>query len=221
MSSQPVGGRYPGLLMDRQQDNPKPSLAFARFLEGKTKSGKDGQGHPKDYVPLCVLQQYWTPQKIRDVQNACRPPAVFDVDSIRNKFLRVLSLLVLLEKVAYFEEFSSNRLSDNHFPLNKYPIEWPPDSHAHHRLYETIEKRQWMFFPLIFDSDLLLNQNLPIDRILPITKERQISDSGTTRVCEITIDKFCNNLDNVSATFVQASASEPAVSPSITTWVVG
>lgn len=126
------------------------------------------------YIPLAELKKYWDKNKIQEVL------ALLDGFSashlmIHRRFLRVFSLLVRTWAIAYLPLFTKHDLSDELFPLAHMPKQFEdhPDLVA---LYlDKINKYQWIFFPLIFDSDRLAEPWVSSNRILPIQREELIA----------------------------------------------
>lgn len=170
---------------------PGPGLLFSEYIDDKKKNyiGRNGKNEQKPYVPFCVLEDYWTESKIHDALKAARLFNFFP-SSIRRRFLRVFSILVYTNNLNYFEYFSDRRLDDNHFPLNEPPNSGPTLG----QLFGSINKWQWMFCPLIFDSELRDGPVLTCDHIIPVTGEEAISEGIEARVCSVVVDGSCYKL---------------------------
>ncbi|OTA94293.1 hypothetical protein M434DRAFT_384027 [Hypoxylon sp. CO27-5] len=149
------------------------------------------------FVPLPVLYEYWTRPRISKILNAFHPPLSFNIDTIRDSYIRTFSTLVYCNRVADFHNFTHYNLNDNRLPLEKRPGEWKGSFFD--SLFNKISLHQWLFFPLIFTHAHLEDRYLDPRQILPITKLERLSHDRITQgdaaiIQKITIDSSCNFL---------------------------
>lgn len=135
----------------------------------------------KRFVPLQRLKNFWKDD--RQIESVLNSYAIYmgsfslRPEIIRDRFIRLFSLLVAIERVHCIEQFSSHGLEDARFPLEKFPQEWKT-TRPNKELYSMISAEQWVFFPVIFESGELYSQAIPPQRILPIEYE-EIIRQGT------------------------------------------
>lgn len=128
------------------------------------------------FIPLRQLQLFWDDQKIQKVINICarfRGSTVIRRDVIKDRFLRLYSLLVFIGEAHQIGEFMKHELEDGVFPLETFPPQWP-DIPMNEQLFTLILVHQWAFFPVTFERTHLYNQVLSPRRILPIEHEEVI-----------------------------------------------
>ncbi|KAI1081641.1 hypothetical protein F5B20DRAFT_569590 [Whalleya microplaca] len=190
----------PPITQNLPQSNSKPFADFNQFVSDQTRkyNGLDLSGeNNRAFIPLGVLRNYWTISNISRVQSAFRSQRLtFNIDSIKNHYLRTFSTLVYSETVHSLEDFTRHNLNDDRLPLKKHPDEWPNGPY-HDKLFATISKHQWRFFPLIFTSTQLEDHLLHDDQVLPIEQLdalEGIPHREATNIQKMTIHESCNDL---------------------------
>jgi hypothetical protein len=177
--------------------NPSPAtFAFVNFIHNHRRLGRDGLGQKRYYVPFSTLHDYWEEDyKIQDVigNNSIALPT----DVIRSRFLRVFSTLVYTGLVSCLPEFAKHSLHDGVFPLIKFPAAHWPDAPLYVDMFDKLQPEQWMFFPLEFHHDKLIDVELAARHILPLASEELLVDGDAAQIFKIEVDKSCNMLHNV------------------------
>ncbi|KAI1386685.1 uncharacterized protein F4822DRAFT_323975 [Hypoxylon trugodes] len=177
----------------------KPFADFSRFVdEQRGKYIEDFSENNLSFVPLPVLRKYWTRAQISKVLNASQPPLSFNIDSIRESYLRTFSTLVYCERVENLESFTQYNLNDDKLPLERRPEQWPRAAY-YDSLFSRIFEDQWLFFPLIFSPANLEDRCLDEHQVLPIEKLDRISHDRITNgdaaiIRKMTIYDSCNHL---------------------------
>lgn len=167
--------------------------AFAIFVEKNLSDGYTVLGDRCPYLSRTAQRRYWTRGKIIAAQ---RPLLLADWETIRSKFLGLFSLLVFCHRVEYLKEyFLRHALNDDSFPLLERPAQWPP-GYMSEELFQTIQKYQNLFFPLIFNRDSLYDNPIADDRALPITSMELLrpGDVGMGSLYRIELDSTYNEL---------------------------
>ncbi|KAI1208377.1 uncharacterized protein F4807DRAFT_149828 [Annulohypoxylon truncatum] len=177
----------------------KPFADFSDFVAQKAKQHvEEFSENNKSFIPFPILRDYWKIGKIASVLNASNPPLPFCVDTIRDGYIRVFSMLVYCGQVSNLEHFTKHNLHDNVLPLKKRPDEWKGSFYDN--LYGSVSRNQWMFFPLIFtptnleDCHLNPNQVLPIVKLERITHER-ITQGDAAIIQKMTLDDSSHSLE--------------------------
>lgn len=172
---------------------PALHLQHSNGINGIQVIGIDGNDADQPFVPYSELYDYWDPASISEVLKHTSNPAF--VETIREKYLRVFSTLVLIDKVDYLTWFTAYNLKDDAGPwIEPYP-RWPLDAVAFFKAYEST---QWMFFPFEFRPDELIDRHLHSSCILPIEYQEHIVPSAVdvdeTRIFKIAIHGLCHDL---------------------------
>lgn len=164
-------------------------------LENLRLRGRDGSGNERWYIPYDRLKGYWEDSRVKTILSHLPVPPPVDV--IQQKYLRVFSVLALLNRIQYLDVFTSRGLCDHFWPQNETPPRWPL---AFPSLLEEFKHAQWMFFPLEFDRHELISRKVSNERILPIENERILklatpNDDGV-KLSKVTIHSSCNKLES-------------------------
>lgn len=180
----------------------KPTNDFARYVNEKKASfkGRDGYKSEQHFIPDCDLHNYWKkPTRIPEVCKSYASPIVVPPEVIthRGTYLRVFSTLAYAGLLQFFSDFLENGLTDERFPTNDLPTVWA-DLPTHRNMFEVFNKHQWTFFPLILDSNKLVNTLVPQERILPIFNSQAIRKSDATLVSRVDFYNPCIKLRHVS-----------------------
>ncbi|KAI0388006.1 hypothetical protein F5Y04DRAFT_241477 [Hypomontagnella monticulosa] len=175
--------------------NPEPISEFCSFVERKKRRyiGLDSSDNDKNFIPLDALQDYWTNPRINKVLKAFRPSLTFDIDTIRNHYIRTFSTLVYCGCVANLGEFTKHNLDDGKLPLRTHPGVWDGGPYFD-KLFSAVFEHQWCFFPLIFSDAQLDDCHLDDNHVLPIEKQIQISHGDAATIQQIRIHDSCNSL---------------------------
>lgn len=175
--------------------NPEPLAEFCNFVEKKERyyTGLDISDNEKNFIPLHVLQEYWTRPRINKVLKALTASLAFHIDMIREHYLRTFSTLVYCGHVDSLQEFTKHSLNDDKLPLRAHPGEWSRGPHFN-TLFSTVFEHQWRFFPLIFAGAQLDDRHLDDNHVLPIEKVIQISHGDAATIYQIRINDSCNSL---------------------------
>lgn len=178
--------------------DPTSTTDFARYVN-KTKvlfKGRDGYNREQHFIPYSDLDRYWGKSAARRIREVCKSyayPIVAPPEAIRHAFLRVFSTLVYAGLLPFLPDFLENGLTDEHFPTTNVPAEWA-DFPLHRDMFDKFKTYQWIFFPVILDSNQLINRHIPRDRILPIFDRKVIRDSDATLIAKVEFHQACINL---------------------------
>ncbi|KAI0010020.1 hypothetical protein F4779DRAFT_627455 [Xylariaceae sp. FL0662B] len=189
----------PPIYQNAHSLNPKPFADFCKFVDVQTRKyvGLDISENNRPFVPLHVLRNYWTKKRISKIQEAFRSQHLtFNIDSIRDCYVRTFSMLVYSNTVAHLEDFTRYNLNDDRLPLKKQPGDWFRCPY-YDKLFATVSKNQWLFFPLVFTSTQLEDHHLHDDQVLPIEQLEQLPDihyREATNIQKMTIHDSCNYL---------------------------
>lgn len=133
--------------------------------------GKNGFDEDVSWVPFQRLKTYWN-SRLVDVLRPLSPPRPFK--AIREKYLRVFTILVLLDKIEYIDSFTSYGLDDSHWPQTNPDSRWLLTD-AFRDFFEGFKNLQWTFFPLEISEDDLIDRVIPSECILPFETVRPVS----------------------------------------------
>ncbi|KAI1460311.1 hypothetical protein F4805DRAFT_389944 [Annulohypoxylon moriforme] len=190
--------RPPKLAPDYGYNN-KPFAEFAEFVDNQAKQHvEEFSEDNKKFIPFPILRDYWKIAKVRSILNTFDPPLPFCIDTIRDGYIRVFSMLVYCGQVANLEHFTRHNLHDSILPLKKRPDDWKGDS-FYDNLFGFISKYQWMFFPLTFAPTYLEDCYLDSNQILPIVKLERITHDRITQgdaaiIQKMAIHESCHSL---------------------------
>ncbi|KAI1416916.1 kinase-like domain-containing protein [Hypoxylon sp. FL1857] len=178
--------------------NNGPFEDFARFVHEQTNQYVEQfSDNDKSFIPFPVLCEYWTKARISRVLNASHPPLSFDIDGIKDGYIRTFSTLVYCNRITDFHNFTKYNLNDSRLPLEKRPDDWK--DRFFDRLFSSISEHQWLFFPLVFKHIHLEDRHLDPRQILPIIKMDRLSHGRVIQgdaavVQKIKIHDLCNSL---------------------------
>ncbi|OCT51221.1 hypothetical protein CLCR_07949 [Cladophialophora carrionii] len=103
------------------------------------------------------------------------------------KCLLVFGILLELDSGALIEDLRSNEVNDNRLPIPLAVLERHTAFRQYPELLRRFEKAQWKYCALAFE--LNEPQSLTADHIVPICFKQQISEGGTARIYEITVQE--------------------------------
>ncbi|KAF4454846.1 serine/threonine protein kinase [Fusarium austroafricanum] len=164
---------------------------FRQWVGSHARPGINGFGKEDKYVSGAQLEHYWrSPGNFSDILRTINPPIFVSFDTIREKFLRVFSILVFISQTATITLFLEEGMNDDKLPLEErnLPLEWP-------RCFGAAMKDQWQFSPWEFikhgsDSRRLLpNQILPVRYKEVLTRE--VWGSAAARIHVVNVDDDC------------------------------
>lgn len=165
--------------------------------------GINGYDKVVNWVPYNKLKEYWERNRLEEVLALLSP--VIPAKTIRAKYLRVFTILVLLDKIGYLPRFLSHALTDECWPRVKRFEGWA-EAVEENDFFEDFKRKQWTFFPLEISRHELVDRIVPLERILPFTKVDSIQvlaqvisgGGGGARCSIVTIHESCNQLQNGS-----------------------
>jgi hypothetical protein len=174
----------------------EPFIHFAKFVD-KTKRehvGRDRSNNPSGYIPASVLRKYWTKKRLAQVLAAFNPKLSCDLQIIADHYLRTFSALVYAGQTAasHLVELVTQRLSDDHFPLEHAPPNW--NSPLFQALFRDLSSIQWIFFPFTFERSRLQSSALHPSVILPIEVPQPINTGSSARAQSVLIHDEYNHL---------------------------
>jgi hypothetical protein len=178
-----------------------PFTRFADYVEREksTHVGRDISDNDNDrqYVPPAALARYWTPERMGQVQSAFGGKCVFNVRLVMRSFLQVFSTLVYSgpDFARHLPNFIRHNLCDVKFPLIECPKHWgTPVAPVYKALFDTINKWQWMFFPLVFEPHSVDNRLLDPRQILPFGPPKMLRQGDAASIQTVVIHDSCNRL---------------------------
>ncbi|KAI2781031.1 hypothetical protein F4815DRAFT_467520 [Daldinia loculata] len=107
--------------------DPAPFTDFCTHIDKKKRRfvGLDAFDNDTSFIPFEVLRDYWTKARVNTVLKAFRGSLTFNIENIRNHYIRIFSILVYCDAVSHLQEFTRHNLNDAKLPLKQYPAEWP------------------------------------------------------------------------------------------------
>lgn len=180
---------------------------FLQFIQDKVRLGYDVLGNKRPYHSYDVLQTYWTRANIQAILKTESLHFVPCIDTIREDYLRVLSMLVYGDEISHLSaSFLSTNLHDGQLPLSKPSLQWP-NAPLYAKLFDSISSCQWHFFPFIFDRNRLLNRRLAPEHVLPILSREVIQEGEVADVYKIILDDTYNALVEQVGHTIQKTSS--------------
>ncbi|KAL2213298.1 kinase-like protein [Sarocladium strictum] len=149
---------------------------------------------PQHYVTPHDLRTHWKDAMItsafRQLQGIENAPLEVP-DRIRSNFLGVFSLLVWIDRLGDItNSFMECGLTDDAFPLCKFPSCWH-ETPSSMQLYKEITEHQWKFFPFLLYNSQLYNKKLDQRQIIPISKVDRVQKTDEATVDRIHVDLSC------------------------------
>lgn len=145
--------------------------------------GLNGNGEIVPWVPYSSLREYWGPVRLEEV--LCHLIPAPPISIVRDRYLRVFTILVLLNKVEYISQFTSHGLTDDYWPQSQAYWRWTPTFEP---FFDAFLSKQWTFFPLDFHRHNLIDRHIPCDRILPFQSIEQLP-ANANKGEEVTVSK--------------------------------
>jgi hypothetical protein len=149
----------------------------------------------RQYIQVQKLKRWMIegqPKNVDRLLSACCKRNSFSLASARiiegpRMCLLVFSILLELGHGALIEDLRSDEVNDNRLPIPLTVLARRPVFRQYPALLTPFEKAQWKYCPLAFE--LNEPQCLTADHIVPICFKEQISEGGTARVYEITVQE--------------------------------
>lgn len=165
---------------------------FKEHVERNFETGHEAQGSPARFATIHFLTQYWTTDHVQEI--------VFDtegldcqVQDIRNRYLRILSVLVWISTtgrsyVRYLGYFVRNGRDDHILPLRERPA-FIPSTNDGEIFWTTFFKNQWKFCPVQLGPSRMYNRDLHPNQILPFTISGDLGSENIGRPANIRFAK--------------------------------
>lgn len=142
------------------------------------------EGAYGSFVPLSEVRSFYSkPHRVQDILKAFHQNTAL-AKAIQKSYIRVFTILVLIQKAAYIVHFTSyNHLTDEHLPFRSCN-EWPEDTKE---FFDSFSNEQWKFCPLNLDKHGLNDTHLPDNTILPITIKKVLREGVHSRTSLIEV----------------------------------
>ncbi|KAF5713745.1 serine threonine kinase [Fusarium globosum] len=138
-------------------------IEFRQWVVNNARIGINGLYQDKKYVSGTQLENYWSPTTLYEIISSIDPPLAVPVDTIRQMYLRIFSILVFVGRSENISLFSERGINDSNLPLG--PNHLLPELYGY--LDEFLDQ-QWQFCPWAFPKLESDEQQLPTRQILPI-----------------------------------------------------
>ncbi|QGI85876.1 uncharacterized protein FFB20_10578 [Fusarium fujikuroi] len=169
-------------------------VEFRQWVEINARTGVNGFGEDKKYVSGTQLENYWSPTTLCEIISTIDPPIAVSVDTIRQMYLRIFSILVFIGKLGNISLFSKPGINDSNLPLgtNHLLPEW-------RGCLDEFLIQQWQFCPWAFPRLESDERQLPARQILPLRYEAQLTREGwsspAARIQVVNIDEdYCESI---------------------------
>ncbi|KAF2263815.1 kinase-like protein [Lojkania enalia] len=155
------------------------------------------------FVPLSCLISYFTADVIEKLLlDSYQNPT--DAGTIREGYLIVFTILVLLNKVAYIKHFIRHEyLSDSRLPFRS-SVDWSWECVD---FFKAFVQKQWQFCAPEFEAMRLNDCCLEDERPLPIISKEQLCRGTESATFKITVHNEYNRLGIKSGAFVMKVSS--------------
>lgn len=158
-----------------------PFERFENFIESIKEEGWTCRGEKVEFFPSFFLCRHWTQQEIIRVLNACNQLAATDAQVVREKYRKVLSILVYMStptepKLHYLANFLMLKCDDHSLP-------WTGDANSAvfngingRNDFQDFKKYQWRFCPMEvkLDKITMVNFQLQPDQVFALTPETSL-----------------------------------------------
>jgi len=161
----------------------EPYKEFWAWISDKRNlsKGLNASGQPTPYIPHDRLCRYWTLERVTAVIKVYHElpenlDTLYGENTFRVRYIRIFSILVMIRKVGYLQEFISKAVGDCDLPLN------PRDSTVFQATQEGIQDAwsffyaQFQFCPVQLGSLAAHDQVLENGCILPLTVDRVLAE---------------------------------------------
>lgn len=180
---------------------------FENYIDSVQLIGTNGSSTnaKQPYNTVEQLRYYWTAEKIKQALNV---PSYIShhISAIQERYPRVFSVLVLLEKAEFIQDLISEpNFEDPHLPFffsrQHPPHRWPFGKEEFSRFYNL----QWRFSVRDLDSNRLMSgPNFDKEIILPFIKSEPLKPGDSAATCKVEVDTAHNRITT------QASNNRPA-----------
>jgi len=139
--------------------------------------GTDGNGEATRYVPYGDLRRYWTSERIASVLQPCTVPSLM-ADDIYQRFLRIFSILVFIDRPKYLGVFQKRAINDEYLPISEH---WPyktDEGNDFQRVLNDFYQNQWTFCPIEIGQKIMFKRKLDISQILPFVHEQNLREQN-------------------------------------------
>ncbi|KAK6085916.1 hypothetical protein SCUP234_02823 [Seiridium cupressi] len=167
------------------------TLGFRAFLHDCALKGLDCAGNDAYYLSNFHLLQFWTHAKIRQLFERCNQ--IVDVDTIRDNYVQVLSILVAMElngppSIHHIFSIMRSQYDDSSLPWERQPRQ-VFDGRDGVKTFEDFQETQWKFHPIIIElRNRLSNSKLNKKCIFPFSRdEKHIGGGRSTRDATVQI----------------------------------
>ncbi|KAK6065582.1 hypothetical protein SCUP515_11140 [Seiridium cupressi] len=167
------------------------TLGFRAFLHDCALKGLDCAGNDAYYLSNFHLLQFWTHAKIRQLFERCNQ--IVDVDTIRDNYVQVLSILVAMElngppSIHHIFSIMRSQYDDSSLPWERQPRQ-VFDGRDGVKTFEDFQETQWKFHPIIIElRNRLSNSKLNKKCIFPFSRdEKHIGGDRSTRDATVQI----------------------------------
>ncbi|KAI0899729.1 hypothetical protein F4806DRAFT_263668 [Annulohypoxylon nitens] len=169
-------------------DSRSPIGRFKAFVDSIARKGMNGKGEAASYVPFDQIEAYWSSERIENILQLSSNIPTFTAMEISHSYLKVFSILVLIDQVDYQSEFLRRRVEDTNLPIDQ---KWPYKCSVSQfnddvipRFYET----QWAFCPVVISMEMPTYEGeLNPRAILPFLDKQQVrrNDVATWSIARI------------------------------------
>lgn len=147
----------------------------------------------RPFIPFTALEEYWSRERM--IEALGKPDVdLRDLKAIRQSYLRVFSILVLINKAESIYAFiQDSQLDDRHLPFKRVqPLPgWPGDAVDFDRFYGV----QWQFCPYTFDRTLSFRTaHFEMDLVLPIVEISPLKVGVDSRTFKVRLHPEYNRL---------------------------
>ncbi|KAF2466682.1 kinase-like protein [Lindgomyces ingoldianus] len=163
-----------------------PMEHFRCALDTMKKFGTDGNGEVMRYVPYGDLKHYWSSERINSVLQSCTLPTSM-VDDIYQRFLRIFSILVFIDRPQYLKVFRRRGINDENLPFSGH---WPyrtNEGDDFQLALRDIYQNQWTFCPIEFGQKIMYKRKLETCQILPFVREQNLGAGGFAECYKVRI----------------------------------
>lgn len=144
------------------------------------------------FVPFSALRKFYSKHyRIPNLLKAFQSSPV-NQQAIFDSYLRVFTILVLIQKAAHIRHFLELDLGDQYLPFQTSD-DWPLECKGFFALFW---EKQWTFCPLDFRRLKLNNRKLHERHVLPITSKRILKEGGHSRTWLIEVYPEYDHLEN-------------------------
>jgi hypothetical protein len=162
---------------------------FKAWITSNSVSTAGSSGSDRSFIPLEKLQQFFEPtskvDNLKSLLSVCGTSADIDVETIRESFIKVFSILLMINKGSYIQDFIlRDNLSDSSLPFDLGNERILEDENGK-SFYDEFNYAQWQFCAPMFH--LHMDTRFDEQFILPFTKKEKIHDGGTVAVYKIEI----------------------------------